>query len=113
MISNAPEEVTSNSNDIPLTTTTMKAPITVTYHHVHNLPDDDESEEESLLTTLFEGIVGKSTIDVIASTTMTPSTNAPEAETIFPPINNIHNNEHHHNAFDEKLPIVIATAAVS
>lgn len=113
MISNAPEEVTSNSNDIPITTITMKAPVTVTYHHAYNEPDENE-KDESLLTTLFEEIFAKSTIDAIARSTMTPLTNAPEAETIFPLINNIHNNEHyHHNAFDEKLPIVIATAAVS
>lgn len=100
MISNAPEEATSISDDNHLTTTTMRAPLT--YH---------ESDE---LTTLFEEIAAKSTMDVTTSSTMTPSTIALEVKTIFPPINNIHNNEHHHhNAFDEKLPIVIATASTT
>lgn len=102
MISNAPEDV---SNEIPLTSTTMKVPITVTYHHAH----DENESDESLLTTLYEDITVKSTIDVITSTTMTPMTNAPEAETIFPPIKNIHNNENYnHNTFDEKLPTAVS-----
>lgn len=118
MISNAPEESATTVNDITtILQSTTETPITYHKHNHHNEHVEVDVEEESKeSTTMVDENAVRSTIDLITipSTITTTMTNAPEVETIFPSINNIHNNEHHHytNAFDEKLPIVVETTTM-
>jgi hypothetical protein len=100
MISAAPEaEVTSEVTMITTIAHTTELPLTETHHHHHHNHHHHTPVED--LTTIQ--VDDKSTIDLITIPSTTTTIAEPDAETIFPPINNVHNNEHRH---DEKLPIV-------
>lgn len=123
MISNAPEEVVTSNSEITSTAQTTITTTTEAYHnHHHVLPEIDEHEEENeqqpdvIQLSTSSGAAGAAEEETVKESTITLTstmTNAPEAETIFTPVNNIHNEHINVVPIDETLHIVTTSTTMS
>jgi hypothetical protein len=113
------------SSEASHTTNSHHQHLSNNHHHRHEIPEtvtseydegavvEEDTHSEVLLPTAgAEEMINESfTMTVAAATTFTTIGHAPEAETIFTPINNDTHNEHINVFIDEKLPIVTTPVA--